>query len=134
VGQTLTAADRFKAAVEAMDHAAAVACLAEDVAFHSPVVFKTYEGRDATAHLLAAVMRVFSNFRYTDVLEAGDGVHALVFRANVGDREVEGIDLLRINADDLVDDFTVFVRPMSGMHALAERMATELGPPAQAPA
>jgi hypothetical protein len=130
----MNVAGRFRAAVEAMDHAAAVECLAEDVVFHSPVVFKAYEGRDATAHLLAAVMRVFSDFRYTDVLEAGDGVHALVFRAKVGDREVEGIDLLRINGDDLVDDFTVFVRPMSGMHALAERMAQELGPPAPSPA
>ena len=125
----MTAADRFRAAVEAMDHAAAVECLAEDVAFHSPVVFKAYEGRDATAHLLGAVMRVFSNFRYTDVLEAGDNVHALVFRANVGDREVEGIDLLRINGDDRVDDFTVFVRPLSGLNALAARMAEELGAP-----
>jgi limonene-1,2-epoxide hydrolase len=127
VGQTLKAAERFKAAVEAMDHAAAVACLADNVLFHSPVTFRAFEGREATAHVLAAVMRVFSNFRYTDVLEAGDGVHALVFRANVGDREVEGIDLLRINADDLVDDFTVFVRPLSGLNALAERMAQELG-------
>jgi hypothetical protein len=110
-----------------MDHAAAVACLAEDVVFHSPVVFKAYEGRDATAFILAAVMRVFTNFRYTDELESADGVHALVFRADVGEREVEGIDLLRVGQDDLVEDFTVFVRPMSGMHALAERMAKELG-------
>lgn len=130
----MNAVARFRAAVEAMDHAAAVACLAEDVVFHSPVVFKAYEGRDATAHLLAAVMRVFTNFRYTDELAAADGVHALVFRADVGDREVEGIDLLRVGADGLVDDFTVLVRPMSGMHALAERMAQELGPPAPAAA
>ena len=124
------AAERFKAAVEAMDHAAAVATLAEDVVFHSPVTFRAFEGRDATAHVLAAVMRVFSNFRYTDVLigtPPTHNVHALVFRADVGEREVEGIDLLRVNADDLVDDFTVFVRPLSGLNALAERMAQELG-------
>jgi hypothetical protein len=112
-----------------MDHAAAVETLAEDVVFHSPVTFRAFEGRDATAFVLAAVMRVFSNFRYTDQLESSDGVHALVFRADVGDREVEGIDLLRLNADDEVDDFTVFVRPLSGLNALAARMAEELGPP-----
>jgi hypothetical protein len=125
----MNAAQRFRAAVEAMDHAAAVATLAEDVVFHSPVTFRAFEGRDATAHVLAAVMRVFTNFRYTDQLEAGDNVHALVFRADVGNFKVEGIDLLRINADDLVDDFTVFVRPLSGLTALAERMARELGAP-----
>jgi limonene-1,2-epoxide hydrolase len=123
----MNAAQRFRAAVEAMDHAAAVATLAEDVVFHSPVTFRAFEGRDATAHVLAAVMRVFSEFRYTDVLESADNVHALVFRANVGDREVEGIDLVRINGDDLIDDFTVFARPLSGLTALAQRMAEELG-------
>jgi limonene-1,2-epoxide hydrolase len=123
----VSAAQRFRAAVEAMDHAAAVETLAEDVVFHSPVTFKAFEGRDATAHVLAAVMRVFSNFRYTDQLEAADNVHALVFRADVGDREVEGIDLVRVNEDDRIDDFTVLVRPLSGLNALAARMAQELG-------
>jgi hypothetical protein len=126
----MNAAQRFRAAVEAMDHAAAVATLAEDVVFHSPVTFRAFEGRDATAHVLAAVMRVFSEFRYTDVLMGTPptgNVHALVFRANVGDREVEGIDLVRVNGDDLIDDFTVFARPLSGLTALAQRMAEELG-------
>jgi limonene-1,2-epoxide hydrolase len=126
----MNAAQRFRAAVEALDHAAAVATLAEDVVFHSPVTFRAFEGRDATAHVLAAVMRVFSEFRYTDVLMGTTptgNVHALVFRANVGDREVEGIDLVRVNGDDLIDDFTVFARPLSGLTALAQRMAEELG-------
>jgi len=48
----MTAADRFRAAVESMDHAAAVATLAEDVIFHSPVTFRAFEGRDATAFVL----------------------------------------------------------------------------------
>jgi hypothetical protein len=125
----MNAADRFRQAVEAMDHAAAVATLADDVVFHSPVTFRAFEGRDATAFVLAGVMRVFTNFRYTDQLAAAENVHALVFRADVGDREVEGIDLVRINADDLIDDFTVFVRPQSGLNALAVRMAEELGSP-----
>ena len=125
----MNAAERFRAGVEAGDHAAMVATLAEDVVFHSPVTFRAFEGRDATAFVLAGVMRVFTNFRYTDQLEASANVHALVFRADVGDREVEGIDLLRIGDDDLIDDFTVFVRPLSGLNAVAARMAEELGAP-----
>ena len=123
----MNAADRFRAGVEAQNHAAMIATLAEDVVFHSPVTFRAFEGREATAFVLAGVMRVFENFRYTDQLAAGANVHALVFRADVGDREVEGIDLVRVNADDLIDDFTVFVRPLSGLNALAARMAEELG-------
>jgi hypothetical protein len=111
-----------------------VATLAQDVVFHSPVTFRAFEGREATAYVLAGVMRVFTNFRYTDQLATGDeNVHALVFRADVGEREVEGIDLVRLNADDLIDDFTVFVRPLSGLNALAARMAEILGPPTPPP-
>ncbi len=127
------AAARFRAAVEAADHAAAVATLAPDVVFHSPVTFRAFEGREATSVVLAAVLRVFEGFSYTDELEGPDYVHALVFRATVGDREVEGIDLLRVNAEDEIDDFTVFVRPLSGLNALAERMAEELATVRPAP-
>ena len=37
-----------------------------------------------------------------------------MFRASVGNRELEGIDLLRFNEDGLISDFTVFIRPLSG--------------------
>jgi hypothetical protein len=35
--------------------------------------------------------------------------------------------LVRVNEDDRIDDFTVLVRPLSGLNALAARMAEELG-------
>ena len=115
----------FRAAVEARDHEAMTAALAPDVVLHSPVTFKPFEGREAVAFVLGAVMQVFEDFTYTDELNAG-AVFALVFRARVGDRDVEGIDLVRENADGLIDDFTVLVRPLSGLTALAEAMAAKL--------
>ena len=42
----------FRAAVEAQDLDAAVALMADDVVFRSPVVFKPYHGREAVAMLL----------------------------------------------------------------------------------
>jgi hypothetical protein len=44
----------------------------------------------------------------------------------VGDREIDGIDLLHIGADGLIDEFTVMVRPLSGTLALAEAMRARL--------
>ena len=41
---------------------------------------------------------------------------------SVGDRELEGIDLLRFNEDGLIADFTVFVRPLSGLVPFAQAM------------
>ena len=54
----------FRSAVEAQNIEAAIALLAEDVVFRSPVVFKPYHGREAVAPLLQAVSRVFEDFRY----------------------------------------------------------------------
>jgi SnoaL-like protein len=121
------AAHPFRAAVEAGDHAAMVEQLAPDVVFHTPVRFGPVEGRDAVAQVLGAVLRVFSDFRYTDELASEDGTLALVFEAVVGDREVQGIDLLRMNDGGLIADFTVMVRPLSATLALRDAMGRELG-------
>ena len=115
--------DRFRAAVEAEDPDALTDALADDVVFRSPAVFKPYEGKAVvSAILVQGAMRVFEDFRYTDQLE-GTGVATLVFRARVGDRELDGLDLLRFDADGKVGELTVMVRPMSGLNALAEAMA-----------
>jgi hypothetical protein len=104
---------------------AAVALLAEDVVFRSPAVFKPYEGRDAVATILRTVFGVFEDFRYTDELD-GDGIQGLLFDARVGDRSLQGIDLLRPDADGQIAEFTVMIRPASGLIALAERMGPAL--------
>jgi SnoaL-like domain len=98
-----------------------VACMAPDVVFHSPVTFRPFLGREAVSVLFAALLDVFEDFAYIDEIEA-DGLHALVFRARVGERSLEGVDLLRTGDDGQVRDFTVMVRPMSGVIALAEAM------------
>src|SRR5918996_5666729 len=110
--------DAFRAAAEAKDFSAGRDLFAEDVTFRSPVVFKPYEGREAVAMLLGAVVQVFEDFRYTDQLETGDSA-ALFFSARVGDKELDGIDYLHFDSEGRVDRMAVYVRPMSGVHALA---------------
>ncbi|MGA7703884.1 MAG: nuclear transport factor 2 family protein [Solirubrobacteraceae bacterium] len=117
----------FRAAVEAQDLQAAVALMADDVLFRSPVVYKPYEGRDTVALLLGAVAQVFEDFRYDREIGApGASDHALVFRARVGDRELEGCDFLHTNGQGLIDEMCVMVRPLSGAHALADAMKAQL--------
>jgi hypothetical protein len=115
----------FRTAVEAQDLDGMVDALAADVVFHSPITFKPFEGRDAVAMLLGVVFRTFEDFRYTDELD-GDEVKALVFRARVGDKQVEGIDLLRFDSEGKIADFTVMVRPLTGAMALAEAVGKGL--------
>ncbi len=118
--------DAFRAAAEAKDFAAGEELFAEDVTFRSPVVFKPYEGRDAIKVLLSAVVRVFEDFRYLEQVETGD-VAVLVFETRVGDKTLQGVDILKFDADDRIAEMTVMVRPMSGMQALAEAMQRMLG-------
>ena len=110
-----------RAAIEARDIDALKALFADDIVFNSPVAFHTYTGRETVGALLAEVMEVFTDFVYVDEL-AGDGTHALVFSAGVGGKSVLGLDHLRYDADGLVSEFTVMVRPLSGLIALAEAM------------
>jgi SnoaL-like domain len=117
--------DRFRAAAESKDFSAVEDLFTEDVTFRSPVVFKPYEGREAVAMLLGAVVQVFEDFRYTDQVETGDAA-ALAFSARVGDRELDGIDFLHFDDEGRISRMEVFVRPMSGMHALADAMKRKL--------
>ena len=117
----------FRAAVEGRDLAAAVALLAEDVVFRSPVVFTPYRGRDAVGPILHAVSEVFEDFRYVREVGAPEQPdHVLVFRARVGAMEIEGIDLLHTGDDGSIDELTVMVRPLKAVLALAEAMQAKL--------
>ena len=123
----------FRAAVEAKDLDAMRAALHPDVVFRSPVVYKPYEGRDTVMVLLSAVIRVFDDFRYLDELHA-DGSHALIFEAKAGGRELNGLDYVRTDGDGLVTELWVMIRPLSGLSALAQAMASELGIASSPPA
>ena len=116
----------FRKAVEARDPEAMAATLAENVVFHSPVAFRPYPGKAITAAILRGVLRVFEDFRYVRELTGEDGRdHALVFEARIGDVRVEGCDFLHLDADGLIDEFTVMVRPLSAAQALSEAMAAQ---------
>jgi ketosteroid isomerase-like protein len=117
-------ADSFRAGIESNDIDSVIALLADDVVFHSPIVFADYRGRAAVAPILHGVATVFEDFRYTAEYSSADG-HVLGFSARVGERAIEGVDILRILGGEIVE-FTVMVRPYSAATALRERMAALL--------
>jgi hypothetical protein len=115
----------FADAVLANDHEAALATIADDVVFRSPAVYKPYHGKQQVDGILRLVATVFENFRYT--AEWRDGATTILFfEANVGDRELQGIDILEENEAGLVERFTVMIRPLSGLQAVAAAMAERL--------
>ncbi len=117
----------FRTAIENRDLDAAVALLREDVVFRSPVVFTPYQGREALRQILAAVIDVFEDFRYVREIGA-DGApdHALMFEARVGDKQLQGCDFIHVDSDGAIEEFTVMVRPMQAVLALADAMRERL--------
>lgn len=115
----------FRAAVEARNVDAGLALFADDATLDSPVAFKPFAGRDQISVVLRAIAETFEDFRYTDEFEDGSA-HALIFRARVGDRDVEGLDLIRQDDAGRITNLTVMVRPLSGLVALAEAMAPKV--------
>jgi hypothetical protein len=117
----------FRSAVESGDVDGVLGLVSPDVVFNSPVVYRPYRGRELLGMILRAVMRVFRDFRYEREIGAeGAGDHALLFRARVGDRELEGCDFLHFGHDGLIEELTVMVRPRSAALALAVAMNAEL--------
>jgi 2,4-dienoyl-CoA reductase (NADPH2) len=99
-----------------------------DALFRSPMAFKPYRSAQAVALILNTVFKVFSNFEYHREFMTDDGQSAVLeFSANVGDKQLKGVDVIRFDADGKIIEFEVMVRPMSGLQALGEEMGKRLG-------
>ncbi len=116
----------FRAAAESHDIDALLDTLAPDVVLHSPVTFAPYVGKETVGVLLRLVSEAFEGWRCVTEVHNPDGVIAFVFRTRVGDRELEGLDLLRLDADGLIADLTVMIRPLSGLIALAQAIGPKV--------
>ena len=117
----------FREAVEGRDIDAGIALFADDATLDSPVAFKPFVGRDQIDVVLHAISETFEDFRYTHEFENEDGSSALVFEAKVGDKAVQGLDLITTDGDGRISNLTVMIRPLSGLIALAEAMGPKVG-------
>lgn len=116
--------DRFVDAVHARDKQAIRDSMAEDITFWSPVSFKPYQGKELVGTIITeGPFVIFEDFEYVHRVEDTEQrVATLVFRAGVNGKRVEGIDILHLDDDGLIDELTVMLRPLSGVQAMAEAM------------
>lgn len=101
--------------------------LAEDATFHSPVVHTPQRGIDLTTAYLSAADTVFGNgsFDYVRMIVDGDD-GMLEFAAELDGIHINGVDIIHWNADGLIDDFKVMVRPLKAINMLWKMMAAQL--------
>ncbi len=99
-----------------------------DATFRSPMAFKPYQSAQAVTLLLRTVLTVFEDFAYHRQLVSEDGLSVVLeFSARVGEKRLKGIDLVQFNADGLIVDFEVMVRPFNGLQVLGAEMGARLG-------
>jgi hypothetical protein len=115
----------FRRAVEAKDMDTALGLLHPEVTFRSPAVHTPYAGHVAVGHLLRHAGEVLEDLTYIDELH-GERSVALVFRAHVGDKDLEGLDHLTLDEDGRITEFRVMIRPLSGLIAMAQTMGARL--------
>jgi len=101
--------------------------LAEDVVFHSPVVHSPQKGREIVCLYLRAANNIFSDTQFQYVREVVDGPNiVLEFTCLMDGIFVNGIDMIHVNDDGLIDDFKVMVRPIKAVNLVWERMGEML--------
>ena len=101
--------------------------LADEVVFHSPVVHTPQEGKPITTMYLQAAFEVLfgSEFRYVrEVLSPGEAV--LEFETEIDGIHVNGVDMIRYDADGKIVDFKVMVRPLKAIQMLHAKMGEML--------
>ena len=115
--------------------------LAEDVVFHSPVVFTPQEGKKVTMMYLMAATGVFgsaddisestgdaqteSKFRYVNEI-VGENSALLEFESEIDGTYINGVDLLKWDESNKLIEVKVMVRPLQAVNMLHQKMKAML--------
>jgi hypothetical protein len=113
--------------------------LAEDVVFHSPIVFTPQEGKRLTKLYLTAAYGTFagdaapdpatgkriSSFRYTKQVLSGH--HAVLeFETQLEGKYINGVDIIACDAAGRIVEFRVMLRPLQAVNLMHQKMAAML--------
>ena len=101
--------------------------LHDDVTFISPVVFTPQQGKAKTMQYLLSAGHVFNDtkFRYVKEVETDDRL-VMEFEAEIDGKYVNGVEIIDFDADGLITEFKVMVRPLQAVNMLWEKMGAQL--------
>jgi hypothetical protein len=126
--QTVSAGstEAFAHAMLGRDFEAMTDLLTADVTVTSPITSRfRFQGTEDVVGLLREVRAVLDDLEYVDRF-GDEEVATMRFRATIGGREIEGVDIVRFDAEQRIAEMTVFVRPLPGIAALAAALAPRL--------
>lgn len=124
--QSYDAVAVWRTAGEAGDAAGAVAALSPDVTLVSPITEQfTFHGHRQVQTLLEVALSVIDGIVYTEQVAGGLTV-ALFYEANVGPTRIYEAQRLRLGADGLITEITLYIRPLPALTLLMTRLGPEL--------
>jgi hypothetical protein len=97
--------------------------LADDVVFHSPVMYTPQEGKPLVKMYLTAAFHVLlpNDFKY--LRQVIDKDHAMLeFQADIDGIVINGIDMITINEAGKIVDFKVMLRPLKALNVVQAKM------------
>lgn len=116
--------------------------LHDDVVFFSPIVYTPQQGKELTKLYLSAAAQTLpgerpegeagadvasgsGGFRYTKQVLADDTA-VLEFETTVEGKYVNGVDIIRCDADGKIVEFRVMIRPLQAVNLVHQQMAAML--------
>jgi ketosteroid isomerase-like protein len=115
----------FRDAFVAADFDAMRDTMTPDVVLNSPILSTPFEGREAVLELFSVIHETLDEIRYTTDMADGD-TRFMSWRTRIGKVEMEGADILRLDDEGRIKEFTVFFRPLAGITVLASALGKGL--------
>ncbi|NUW32027.1 nuclear transport factor 2 family protein [Nonomuraea sp. SMC257] len=116
----------YREAGEAKNVDAVMATLSPRISFHSPLTGSTpFEGHDRVREVFAAALGALTEVRYhTDV--GDERTRMVAATARLGSQRIEESALLRLDEHGLIEDLTLWIRPLPGLTALMAALGPRL--------
>jgi hypothetical protein len=113
----------LREALGARDVEIARAAMAEDVIVRSPVFTVEIEGIDEACEILGAVYETIGeiDYLYDEKGDAPGEPHIFVWSSDVDGEPLEGVDMVRYDAEGKITELTVFFRPLRGVAAFLDK-------------
>lgn len=124
---TPLALEKWHQIVRTRDASSLKELLSNEVVFYSPVIHQPQIGKVITTMYLTAAIHVFGNESFKYVREViGENDAVLEFETEIDGIVVNGVDLIKWNADGKIVEFKVMVRPLKAINLIHQKMGAML--------
>lgn len=120
--------DFWHRCVETNDFNPIESILDDNATFYSPAVHSPKNGKAEVAKYLRTAMAILNNgsFNYTREWRSERSA-VLEFSAVVDGIHFNGVDIIKWNENDLIEEFKVMVRPLKALNLIVPLMGKALG-------